>query len=195
MDHFSRRVMGITAFKSQPTSDAVRAFLGTHDCPRPRKPRDTLYAIAGKQFDCSGFRTWCHRKGVNPPRYGAIGHHGSIAVVERAILTMKCLLARLLFVSYRRDAFMRELTAAAGWHNEHRPHSWLRGQTPNERYYGKFPANRRPRFEPRDRWQRGSPCAKPWALVRGSPGTKLTIEVSFHCSRKHLPVVKLHRAA
>ena len=194
VDHFSRRVMGITAFKSQPTSDAVRAFLGRTIAKAQKAPRH-IVCDRGKQFDCSGFRTWCHRKGIKPPRYGAIGHHGSIAVVERAILTMKCLLARLLFVSYRRDAFMRELTAAADWHNEHRPHSWLRGQTPNERYYGKFPANRRPRFEPRNRWARGSPCARPWALVRGSPGARLAFEVRFHEGRKHLPIVTVRRAA
>jgi hypothetical protein len=97
----------------------------------------------------------------------------------RAILTMKGMLARLLFVSYRRDVFLRQITAAADWHNEHRPHSWLRG----------------PRFEPRNRWKRGSPCAKPWALVRGSPGAKLSIEVCFHEGRKHLPIVTVRRAA
>jgi transposase InsO family protein len=115
----------------------------------------------GKQFDCSGFRTWCRRKGMRPPRYGAIGHHGSIAVIERAILTTKTIISRLLFVPYRREAFLRELMPAAEWYNEHRPHSWLRGQTPNERYNGEFPTNRRPRLEPRDCRSRGSPCAEP----------------------------------
>jgi len=40
-----------------------------------------------------------------------------------------------------------------------------------------------------------SPCAKPWALVRGSPGAKLTLDVSFYRGRKYLPVIKLRRAA
>jgi hypothetical protein len=53
----------------------------------------------------------------------------------------------------------------------------------------------RRRFEPRLRWPRGSPCARPHALVRGKPGAKLTLEVSFHAGRKHLPIVTLHRAA
>ena len=51
------------------------------------------------------------------------------------------------------------------------------------------------RLEPRSRWPRGSPCAGSWALVRGSPGAKLTLEVSFHNGKKHLPVVALKRAA
>jgi hypothetical protein len=116
-------------------------------------------------------------------------------VVERVILTIKCLLSGLLLVSYRRAAFLRELTYAADWYNECRPHTWLDGRTPNERYHGRFPANRRPRFEPRSRWPRGSPCATSWALVRGSPGARLTLEVSFRAGRKHLPIVKLNRVA
>ena len=45
---------------------------------------------------------------------------------------------------------------------------------PDEACYGAFAANRRPRFEPRAKWPRGSRCARPWALVRGSPGAKLS---------------------
>ena len=36
---------------------------------------------------------------------------------------------------------------------------------------------------------------KPWALVRGSPGAKLTLDVSFLDGRMHLPVVTLKRVA
>ena len=42
----------------------------------------------------------------------------------------------------------------------------------DEVYFGTFlPANRKPRYEPRAKWPRGSPCARSWALVRGSPAT------------------------
>ena len=61
-------------------------------------------------------------------------------------------------------------------------------------YYGTFPANRKPRFEPRARWPRGSPCAA-LGLVRGSPGARLKLKISFLNGRKHLPLVKLARAA
>jgi hypothetical protein len=119
----------------------------------------------------------------------------SIAVVERVILTIKTVLAGLLLVPYRRDAFQRELDSIVGWYNQHRPHTRLGGKTPNEVYNGTFPANRRPRFEPRSKWPRGSPCAMPWALVRGSPGAKLTLEVSFQRGCKHLPIVTFKRVA
>ena len=193
-DHYSRRVMGVTAFKSQPTSESVCGFL-RRTIAKARRPPKYIVCDRGKQFDCPGFRDWCRRVGIKPPRYGAVGKHGSLAVVERFILTMKCILSCLPLVAYRQEAFLRDLTATVEWYNDSRPHSWLRGKTPNEVYYGTFPANRRPRFEPRSRWPRGSSCAKPWALVRGSPGATLTLEVSFHTGRKHLPIVRLTRAA
>ena len=205
--------MGATAFDNQPTSEQVRGFLGRAiakakaDSPRPgttkwwtgerRAVGVPKYIVCdrGPQFDCGGFRSWCRRKGIKPPRYGAIGRHGSIAVVERLILTTKCLLSRLLLVPYRHDAFLRELNSVVRWYNEHRPHTWLGGRTPNEVYRGHFPANRKPRFEPRPNWPRGSPCARPWALVRGSPGAKLVLEVSFHDGKRHLPIMNLRRVA
>ena len=115
-------------------------------------------------------------------------------MVERSILTMKCLLALMPFISYRREDFRRQLLDTVQWYNESRPHTWLGGKTPNEAYFSTFPANRRPRYETRVNWPRGSTCARPWALVRGSPGAKLTLEVSFPGNRKHLPIVTLKRA-
>jgi len=102
VDHFSRRVMGVASFKSQPTSETVRAFLGRAIAKAKKAPR-YIICDRGGQFDCSGFRAWCKRQGIKPPRYGAIGKHGSIAVVERFILTLKTLLACLLLVPYRRE--------------------------------------------------------------------------------------------
>ena len=96
---------------------------------------------------------------------------------------------------YRREKFWQELFAIIEWYNRFRPHSWLGGRTPDEVYHRKYPANRKPRREPRAAWPRGSLCARPWALVRGNPGAELTLEVSFHRSRKPLPIVKLKRAA
>jgi transposase InsO family protein len=194
VDHFSRRVMGSAVFTSQPTSVAVRGFLGRTIAKAKSTPK-YIVCDRGGQFDCDGFRAWCRRKGIKRPRYGAIGQHGSIAVVERFILTMKCLLSGLLLVPLRREAFRRELEAIEQWYNGHRPHTTLGGRTPDEVYNETYPANRCPRFEPRSRWPRGSPCAKPWALVKGRAGARLDLEVTFHAGRKHLPIVRLKRAA
>ena len=193
IDHFSRRVMGITAFTKQPDCKDVCGFLGRTIAKAKKAPRH-IVCDRGKQFDCDAFRKWCKKKGIQRPRYGRIGKHGSIAVVERSILTMKCLLTLMPFISYRREEFRRQLLDTAEWYNGSRPHTWLGGKTSNEVYFGTFPANRRPRYETRSRWPRGSPCARPWALVRGSPGAKLILDVRFYRGHKHLPIVMLRRA-
>ena len=194
IDHFSRRVMGFAVFAKQPASLAVRAFLGRTIAKAGTAPK-YLICDRGSQFDCEGFRDWCQRSGIKPPRYGAIGQHGSIAVVERFILTLKDGCTRLLVVPYRRESFLRELVLFGDWYNNARPHTTLGGRTPNEVYHAVRPANRSPRFEPRPGWPRGSPCATPRTLIKGQPGVRLELQATFHKGRKHLPIVTLQRAA
>jgi hypothetical protein len=110
-------------------------------------------------------------------------------------LTIKLLLGRLAVVPLRDECFRREVALAVGWYNAARPHTTLGGRTPDEVYYGRFPANRKPRVEPRDRWPRGSPCAQPWALVKGKPGAAIELDVDFEAGRRHLPIVRIRRAA
>jgi transposase InsO family protein len=184
--------MGVTAFTKQPDCRAVCGFLGRAISKAKKAPRH-IVCDRGSQFDSDAFRKWCKKTGIQRPRYGRIGKHGSIAVVERSILTIKCLLMLMPFISYRREEFARQLLDTAQWYNESRPHTWLGGKTPNEMYHGTFPANRRPRYETRAKWPRGSPCAHPWALVRGSPGVKLALDVSFYRGHKHLPIIGLKR--
>jgi hypothetical protein len=148
----------------------------------------------GKQFDCDGFRDWCRHKKIRP-RYGALGQHGSIVVIEWCIRTLKESLWLLAVTLLSRRSTQRELNFVAEWYNEHRPHETLGGRTPNEVFYDRHPANRRPRYEPRERWPRGSPCAKPWALTRGRPGAGLELEVTHHGGRRYLPIVALRRVA
>ena len=87
------------------------------------------------------------------------------------------------------------LALAVGTLGAVRPHSWLDGRTPNEVYFGRRAANRRPRIEPRRRWPRGSPCAGPQTLVAGQPGDRFNLHVDYHAGRRHLPIVTLKRAA
>jgi hypothetical protein len=105
----------------------------------------------------------------------------------------RCL--RVIPVPLRREAFRGELRLFVDWFNEHWAHTTLRGKTPNEVYHHRFPACRLPRYEPRPRWPRGSPCAAPHALVRGRPGARLELEVTYYRGRRHLPIITLRRAA
>ncbi len=186
--------MDVATFSQQPTSAAMRALLGRTIRAVGAKSKH-LICDSGSQFDNDGFWDWCDDKNIQP-RYGAVGQHGSIAVVERFILTLKTyLLGWSVIVPWRRQEFRRELTSFFDWYNEHRPHTTLKGCTPNEVYHRRFPDNRRPRFEPRSRWPRGAPCAQPSSLVKGRPGATVHLQVKFHSERKHLPIVKFRRAA
>ena len=193
LDHYSRRVMGSAVFKDQPTSVAMRAFLGRTVRLAGTSPK-YLICDKGPQFWCAGFKDWCRRRDIKP-RFGAVGQHGSIAVIERFIGTMKREGTRRLLIPPRRAAFRSELNWFVDWYNEHRPNSALDGRTPNEVYHGRPAANRRPRCEPRSGWPRPSKCAKPQALVAGQPGAEFTLKVDFLEGRKNLPIVTLKRAA
>jgi len=190
VDHFSRRTMGVGVFATRPDCRTVCTHLGQ---ALRRVGATPKYIVCDRDsvFDCDVFRRWVKRKGIRRPRYGAVGKHGSIAIVERFILTLKRVLHQL---PLRRESFRGELVAIVPWYNEHRPHVTLGGKTPNEVYERRFPAHRKPRIEPRPRWPRGSPCAQPWAMVGGKPGQRFDMTVSFHRNRRHLPIVMLKRA-
>jgi len=193
VDHFSRRVMALAVFDRQPTSLQVRTFLG-RAISRARNTPKYIICDKGSQFWCEGFRGWCRRRGVRP-RFGAVGRHGSIAVVERFIRSMKAECTRRLLIPMRRRAFRKELCLYAQWYNEHRPHQALDGRTPNETYFGRPAANESPRFEPRPHWPKGSPCASPQAPPVNDPGARLRLVVSHLGGRKHLPTIQLKQVA
>jgi putative transposase len=193
IDHYSRRAMGFSVLPQRPKSLAVRRFLGSTIARASATPK---YVICDKDsiFWCAGFKRWCRRKRIRP-RYGAVGQHGSIALIERFIRTVKDEGTRRILVPQRQTDFQRELTHFVAWYNAHRPHAALKGRTPNEVYLRLRPANRRPRIEPRKRWPRCAPCAGPRTLIAGQPGDRFTLAVALVGGVLHLPIVSLKRAA
>jgi putative transposase len=193
IDHYSRRAMGFSVFPKRPTSLAVRRFLGRIIAQANARPK---YLICDKDsiFWCEKFKRWCRRKRIRP-RFGAVGQHGSIALIERFMRTMKDEGMRRVLVPQRRPQIRELIDQFFAWYNEHRPHAALDGRTPNELYYRLRPANRQPRLEPRTRWPRCSPCAVPHTLIAGQPGDRFAFELSFYGGQRHLPVVSLRRAA
>jgi len=172
----------------------MRAFLEAAFQEAGAIPRD-LISDQGIQFTARAFRRWCHRHGIRH-RFGALGKYGSLAVIERGIRTIKNECTRCLsVVPYSLARFEQELALYLTWHNGHRPHSWLRGATPDEVYHRRRPAIRAPRFEPRRRWPRRSPCASPRTLIRGQPGVRLHLQVRYLAGRRHLPIITLKRVA
>jgi putative transposase len=193
IDHYSRRIMGFALFEQLPTSVAVKEFLGSVIRTAGAIPRH-LITDQGKQFRDESFRKWCSRRGIRQ-RFGAVGKYGSIAVIERLMRTIKNECTRRLLIPYRRDSFQRELTLYSTWYNRERPNEALDGRTPNEAYYFLDAASFAPRFEPRRRWPRGSPCAAPQARIRGRRGLPLKLGVSYLAGRKHLPIIERKQAA
>ena len=192
MDHYSRKIIGFAVFKQPPTSVQMRTFLGQAMARAKAVPKH-LISDKGCQFWCQGYKKWCKRKGIKP-RFGAVGKHGSIAVVERINRTFKEFTRSLPIVSMFRKKFRQECTLFFQWYNDLRPHMTLKGKTPSEAYFReKFPANRKPRIEPRERWPRGSPCAKPQPLIAGQPGDRFILRVESYKGLKQLPIVTLIR--
>jgi transposase InsO family protein len=193
IDHYSRRVMSVTAFKHSPTSRSVQYFLERAMDSTGAKPK-YIISDKGQQFWCELFNDWCDAHGITP-RFGAVGQHGSIALIERFILTLKNEGMRVILVPLRTDAFRQELACFTYWYNQCRPHSSLHGKTPHEVYHDLLPACEGPRYEPRAQWPRGAPCASPPTPVVGHCGTPLRLELRYHGGRKHLPIIELRRAA
>jgi transposase InsO family protein len=193
LDHYSRRVMGFGVFRNIPSSEDIQAFLDRTIRISGASSKH-LISDKGGQFWCEGFKAWCCRRTIKP-RFGAVGKHGSIAVIERFIGTMKREGTRRWLIPMRQTTFQNELKLFIDWYHEYRPHSALDGCTPYEVYHALSPANRQPRCEPRSRWPRESRCAKPPTSIAGQPGGEFTLKVDFVEGRKHLPIVTLQRAA
>jgi putative transposase len=191
VDHASRLVVGLAAFEHRPNSAEVTSFLERAIARVMAAPR-TIVTDQGAEFGWA-FTRWCGLRGIRQ-RLGAVGKHGSIAIVERFIRSMKSESTRRILVPFRLAAMRSDLGGYATWFNEHRPHEALGGRTPLEAHRGFSPANLAPRWEPRDRWPPKAKCAAPSAPVNGAPGARLTMNVSRFGGRAHLPIVSLRRA-
>jgi transposase InsO family protein len=193
LDHYSRRALGFAIFWHQPSSMQMRRFLGRVITRCGSTPRH-LVTDHGKQFTSDPFKVWCRRRDICQ-RFGAVGKQGSIAVIERFHRTLKEGIRELAAIPLSRRLFHREVILLVRWYNTERPHTTLKGATPDEMYFRQRPTCRKPRFEPRRNWPRPSPCARPQVLVKGHPGVHFAASVDFLAHRRHLPRVTLTRVA
>ena len=170
--------MFLAVFPKKPDSRTVCTFLeSVIRCAGSR----TKYLVCDKDkvFWCKTFKDWCRSKAVDP-RYGAVGEHGSIAVVERAIRALKNGCTRRLLVPQRQREFSSELLSFQDWYNEHRHHMTLEGSTPNEVSFGRCPANRFLGSNLAKTGLGGRGVAKPCTLVAGQPGDRFSLEVGYY---------------
>jgi hypothetical protein len=184
--------VGFEVFHSAPTAEQLCATLDKAIADAGRAPK-YIISDQGPQFR-DVYTQWCHDNRVQP-KFGAIGKHGSIAVVERLIRSLKDEALRRVLLPFHLVRMREEVGRYLIWYNEHRPHQSRGGRTPNEVYHRLAPRNLEPRIEPRARYPAESECAAPKVPVRGSPGTSVRLVVSHVDGAKHLPVVQLKTAA
>jgi transposase InsO family protein len=73
------------------------------------------------------------------PRLGAVGKHGSIAVTERVIKTLKYEWLRCVPLVKGFDHLTLLCTEFESWYNTWRPHMALEGRRPDDLFYGRKP--------------------------------------------------------
>jgi transposase InsO family protein len=151
-----------------------------------------LISDKGSQFQ-EDYQDWCDARGIKP-RFGAIGQHGSVAVVERFIRTLKQECVRRIVVPLATEAFERELLTYVGWFNEHRPHRTLAGRTPNEVHEGRAAARELPRIETRQE-PKGRRVGATEIQSHARQVTQLRLVIKHFEDRKRLPVIEMDRAA
>jgi transposase InsO family protein len=155
---------------------------------RAGRPPRHIVSDQGSQFR-SEYLAWCKRKKARP-RFGKIGEHGSIAIIERFFRSLKQECFCRSSVPMRVASFEAELSAYVTWYNEYRPHQGLGGVAPAERL-GRTSNTRRPALE-----------LRPSSRARGHPrGARsracraLELRVHYLEGRRHLPVIELRKAA
>jgi transposase InsO family protein len=189
LDHHSRAVVGAAVFRKEPTAAEVCSLLDNAVERAGRAPRH-IVSDQGSQFQ-SEYRAWCKKNDVKP-RFGAIGQHGSIAVIERFMRTMKDECFRKILVPLSLAPMVRELSLYVFWYNEHRPHASLAGATPAEVRDGRLPARSQPALEVRRDFP--LPRGDPTPLRRRS-SRPLELVVTYLEGRPHLPLIELGDAA
>ena len=190
LDHFSRAVVRSSVFRKGPTAAEVCAVLEHSARVARRNPRH-IVSDHGAQFQ-SDYKAWCARHHVKP-RFGAIGKHGSIAVIERFHRTLKDEALRVVMVPLALPRMQATLDAYVGWYNTHRPHMTLNGATPAEIRDRRMPATKRRGIETRP----GYPLK---ARRGGVPRPRrlkadMRLVVTNPQGLPHLPIVHLRKAA
>jgi putative transposase len=146
-DVYSRMPLLTRTFDAEPTGDQIAALF-RKAVRLHGKPRHFI-SDKGSQFTSEVFKGTLARLGVRH-RFGAVGKHGSIALIERFWLNLKMALSRVPFI---KPLLWEDLDQAIHYslihYALHRPHQALRGATPAEVYRHQRPAHRSAKHPPR----------------------------------------------
>jgi transposase InsO family protein len=157
-DVFSRLPLTSKIFSSEPSASEIAALVG-EAATRHGLPKH-LVSDRGTQFTAQGFRSLIRNRGIRH-RFGALGKHGSIALIERFWRTFKAISrVKICKPLIRRDLEHRVCLAVA-YYAYHRPHQGLDGATPFEIYSGTAPAHLAAVHPPRGRPEEIVPLEPP----------------------------------
>ncbi len=132
IDHYSRAVMAVVPLEGPNAGWVVGALedaFAQHGAPRH------IITDQERVFTSEAFAGLLHEWDVKQ-RFGAVGKHGSIAVTERAIRTLKYEWLTRVPVIRELDHLERLLHDFALYYNEYRGHAWLDGAPPAVIYRG-----------------------------------------------------------
>jgi len=167
LDACSRFPLAASVSRFEPAAAAMVALL-EEAVARHGKPRHFV-SDQGDQFTAAVFREALQALGIRQ-RFGAVGQHGSIALIERFFRSLKHDLSLRSLRPWSPADFKRRLELALARYAYCRPHLGLAGRVPAERYFGL--ADQRPflNFAPRGRPE-DAEAAPPFEILFLDPET------------------------
>jgi putative transposase len=135
IDHFSRKVVCAAPLEGPNVGwiiEALENAIRKHGAPK-HLISDQAGIFIGPAF-AEALKPWNVKH-----RFGAIGKHGSIAVTERVIKTLKYEWLRSTPILQGFDHLMRLCTEFESWYNAWRPHMSIEGFRPDDLYYSRKP--------------------------------------------------------
>ena len=135
IDHFSRKVVCVAPLEGPNAGwiiDALERAMQKHGAPK-HIISDQAKVFVGDVF-AELLRQWNIK-----PRLGAVGKHGSIAVTERVIKTLKYEWLKRVSLIKGFDHLATLCDEFVDWYNAWRPHMTLDGLRPDDVYYDRKP--------------------------------------------------------
>jgi len=132
IDHYSRKVVAVAPLEGPNSGWTIDALEQAFEKYGPPKHiiMDHAPVFTGSAF--AELLDTCNVK----PRFGAVGKHGSIAVTERFIKTLKYEWLKRVPVIRGFDHLTRLCDQFVEWYNEWRPHMTLNGARPDDVFNG-----------------------------------------------------------
>jgi transposase InsO family protein len=131
IDHFSRKVVCVAPLEGPNSGwiiEALEQAMRKHGAPK------YLISDQAPVFVGNAFAELLKQWNIKP-RVGAVGKHGSIAVTERVIKTLKYEWLRCVPIIKGFDHLTSLCAEFENWHNVWRPHMTLEGLRPDDLYH------------------------------------------------------------